>query len=71
MKKQTLEKDYLTVKELCKYLGVSDKTIYRYLAMKEIPAFKVGGMWRFNRKSIELWLKRKEENGARKDRETI
>jgi len=49
------EKRLLTVKEVADYLQVNQTTIYRLLRRSEIPAFKVGGDWRFNIESIEAW----------------
>ncbi len=39
----------MTVEELAAYLRVSPWTIYRMLKRKELPAFRVGGDWRFRR----------------------
>ena len=48
----------MTVKEIADYLHVNRYTIYRFLAQKQLPAFKVGNQWRFKRKMIEDWLTR-------------
>ena len=32
--------------------------LYRLAAAKKIPAFKVGGTWRFPRADIDQWIKR-------------
>jgi len=50
--------ELLTVKEIADYLHVNRYTIYRFLAQKQLPAFKVGNQWRFKRKMIEDWLTR-------------
>src|ERR1700693_2928359 len=49
------EKRLLTVKELADYLQVNQTTIYRLARRSEVPAFKVGGDWRFNIESIDAW----------------
>jgi excisionase family DNA binding protein len=56
----------LTVEQVAEYLNVDKFTVYRLLADKELPAFKVGNQWRFKRKLIENWLK-KHSNIRRKD----
>ncbi|MGU5724098.1 helix-turn-helix domain-containing protein [Aeromonas caviae] len=33
-------------------MKVTDRTIYRLAAAKKIPAFKVGGTWRFSKAEI-------------------
>ena len=55
MAKQQLE--ILTVTEVAEYLKVAERTIYRLAAAKTIPAFKVGGTWRFSRAEIDKWIK--------------
>ncbi|MBI3093461.1 MAG: helix-turn-helix domain-containing protein [Rhodocyclales bacterium] len=58
MKKSAAVGDILTLKEVAGYLKVTERTIYRLAAAKKIPAFKVGGTWRFSRAEIEQWIKR-------------
>ena len=52
------ESDILTITEVSEYLKVAERTIYRLAAGKKIPAFKVGGTWRFSRAEIDKWIKR-------------
>lgn len=49
--------EILTIKEVADYLKVTERTIYRLAGVKKIPAFKVGGTWRFSRSDIESWIK--------------
>ncbi|MFL9895966.1 methylation-associated defense system helix-turn-helix domain-containing protein MAD1 [Paraburkholderia sp. RL17-381-BIF-C] len=46
----------LTLKQVAEYLKVTERTIYRLAAAKEIPAFKVGGTWRFRTTDIDDWI---------------
>jgi excisionase family DNA binding protein len=48
--------DILMIKDVAEYLKVTDRTIYRLAAAKKIPAFKVGGSWRFSRSDIDRWI---------------
>ncbi len=52
------EGEILTIKQVAEYLKVTERTIYRLAAAKKIPAFKVGGTWRFSRADIDSWIKR-------------
>ena len=52
----TSEGDILTIKQVAEYLKVTDRTIYKLAAAKKIPAFKVGGTWRFSRADIDRWI---------------
>ena len=47
----------LTLDEVAAYLKVGKRTVYRLAAAKKIPAFKVGGIWRFSRADIDGWIK--------------
>ena len=46
----------LTLDEVAAYLKVGKRTVYRLAAAKEIPAFKVGGIWRFRKADLERWI---------------
>lgn len=50
--------DILMIKDVAEYLKVTERTIYRLAAAKKIPAFKVGGSWRFSRADIAEWIRR-------------
>ena len=52
----------LTIKELAKYLNVTERTIYNLLERGELPGFKVGANWRFRKEDIDKWI---EENKKR------
>lgn len=46
----------LTIKEVAAYLKVNERTVYRLAASRDIPAFKVGGSWRFRKETLEQWI---------------
>ncbi len=46
----------LTLREVASLLKVSEKSIYRRAQRGEIPAFKVGGTWRFRHRDIDSWI---------------
>lgn len=50
--------EIFTLDEVASYLKVSKRTVYRLAATKKIPAFKVGGAWRFKRLEIDQWIKK-------------
>ncbi len=45
----------LTIREVSSYLRVHSSTIYRMLRKNQLPAFRVGGDWRFTVEAIEKW----------------
>ena len=40
----------------CRKPSVNRFTVYRLISQKKIPAFKVGGQWRFKQEMIDAWL---------------
>ena len=48
--------EVLTIREVAKYLKVNEKTVYGLAQQSRIPAFKVGGQWRFRRGDIVSWI---------------
>ena len=48
----------LTLEQVADYLNVDKFTVYRLIADRDLPAFKVGNQWRFKQKLIENWLER-------------
>lgn len=51
----------MTIDEVSKLLKLKLKTAYAIVARGDIPAFKVGGSWRFRRSEIEKWIKAQEK----------
>lgn len=70
MPKSTNEGEILTIKQVAEYLKVTERTIYRLAAVKKIPAFKVGGTWRFSRADIDRWIKQQSMDALDTGRES-
>jgi excisionase family DNA binding protein len=49
--------EILTIKQVADYLKLTERTIYRLAATKKVPAFNVGGTWRFSGADLEMWIK--------------
>jgi len=47
----------MDIDELANYLRLKRQTIYNWLHQKKISGIKVGGVWRFERKDVDAWLK--------------
>lgn len=54
--------EILTIREVAELLKINEKTAYKLALAGEIPGFKVGGSWRFEREEITIWIKRKVED---------
>ena len=58
-----MQTDILTIPEVANYLRITEKTTYRLAAEHKLPAFKVGGSWRFRKSKIDAWI---ENQGTQK-----
>ena len=63
--------EILTLKQVADFLKVTERTIYRLAGAKKIPAFKVGGTWRFSRADIDNWIKQQSLEGLDAAREGV
>ncbi|MDH6234992.1 excisionase family DNA binding protein [Mesorhizobium soli] len=48
--------EILTIEEVAAYLKAGRRTVYRLAANGQIPAFKLGGTWRFRRAELDRWI---------------
>lgn len=48
--------EILTLKEVAKYLKLTEKTAYRLASEGKLPGFKVGGSWRFKESDLQEWI---------------
>ena len=48
--------EILTIDEVAAYLKAGKRTVYRLAASAELPAFKLGGTWRFRRGELDQWI---------------
>jgi excisionase family DNA binding protein len=48
--------EILTLDEVAAYLKAGKRTVYRLAQKGEIPAFKLGGTWRFRRSELDAWI---------------
>lgn len=56
--------EILTLPEVAQLLKVADKTIYTMAQKGELPAFKVGGQWRFRRTDLDAWIDAKTRGAS-------
>lgn len=54
----------IDIDELANYLKLRRQTIYNWLHQKKISGIKIGGVWRFNKKDVDDWLKTKYHRTA-------
>jgi len=48
--------EILTLDEVSAFLKAGKRTVYRLAQSGDIPAFKLGGTWRFRRSELDRWI---------------
>jgi excisionase family DNA binding protein len=48
---------WVSVEEVAGYLGVSKDTIYGWILKKDMPAHKVGRLWKFKTDEVDDWIR--------------
>ncbi len=56
-KTERVEVEIMTTSEVAQYLRLAEATIYRLAQAGEIPAMKVGRVWRFRKDLIDEWFR--------------
>ena len=54
----------MSLAEVSRYLGMSERTIYGWAQEGKIPAFKLGSAWRFRRSEVDEWLEGRRSGGG-------
>lgn len=57
----------MTVNELAKYLRLHEQTVYRMAKEGALPSYKVGNRWRFDKPSIDAWLRSQKRQPKQQD----
>ncbi len=56
-----MENRWYSVKETAEYLSIKPDTLYKWIIRKDIPAHKVGKLWKFKLSEVDAWVKNKEK----------
>lgn len=51
------EQRWISLKEVCKYLGVTRQTVLNWIEKKDFPSAKVGKLWKFKIDEIDEWVR--------------
>ena len=51
--------ELMNIKEAASYLRLNSMTVYKLAQKRSIPAFKIGGNWRFKKDILDNWLTQK------------
>lgn len=51
-----MSNNWLSVQEVAEYLGVSKDSIYAWINNKNMPAHKIGRLWKFKASEVDQWV---------------
>jgi len=52
---------WYSLDEIAKYLGVSQDTVHRWIRNKDMPAHKVGRLWKFKVIEVDKWVRNQQD----------
>lgn len=55
-KKSSIEK-WSTLKEIQDHLGVGRETVLNWISSRNMPAYKVGRLWKFKVSEVDDWIR--------------
>jgi excisionase family DNA binding protein len=58
----------MTLAEVATHLRVHKTTIYRLIHGRQLPVFKIGSDYRFDREAIEKWMVEQQSKGGARPR---
>jgi len=48
---------WVSLEEIANHLGVSQDTVHRWIRKRQMPAHKVGGLWKFKVSEVDEWVR--------------
>jgi len=52
-----MEDRWLSVDEIAAYLGIKRDTVYKWISEKQMPAHRMGRLWKFREDDVDRWVK--------------
>lgn len=52
-----MEDRWLSVDEIATYLGIKRDTVYGWISSKDLPAQRLGRLWKFKREEVDEWVR--------------
>ena len=52
-----IEDRWLSIGDICQYLGVSSDTVYKWIDKHGMPAHRMGRLWKFKKEEVDEWVK--------------
>ena len=52
-----MEDRWLSISEICKHLGVSNDSVYKWIDKGGMPAHRMGRLWKFKKDEVDEWVR--------------
>ena len=59
-----MSEPWVSVDDIAAHLGVAKDSIYRWIDKRNLPAHRVGRLWKFKVSEVDEWVR---EGGARQE----
>lgn len=59
------EDRWLSADEICRHLGVSKDTVYKWIDKHDMPAHRMGRLWKFKVSQVDAWIEAGGATGPR------
>lgn len=50
------EDRWYSIIEICKHLGVSNDTVYKWIEKHNMPSHRMGRLWKFKKAEVDAWV---------------
>jgi len=54
---KAMDERWLTVDDICKYLNVSNETVYKWIEQRGMPGHRVGRRWMFKQDEVDAGVR--------------
>jgi excisionase family DNA binding protein len=65
-----MKERWSSVEQIARHLGVNPGTIYKWIERKQMPAHRVGRLWKFLTSEVDEWVKAGKAGPAKKKSRT-
>ena len=52
-----MESRWLSVEEIAAHLGIKPDTVYKWIERRNLPAHKLGRLWKFQAAEVDEWVR--------------
>lgn len=61
---------WLSADDIAAHLGVTKDTIYTWIAEKDMPAHKIGRLWKFQASEVDDWVRSADPSTRTQEKRT-